>query len=443
MEAVVPAVKKALKRVDPVQLHFLENCVACAACESVCPYTPISKLYSPVNKAEELRFMYRKVMTVSGRLLGPLVHAKIPKTEEELEWIREVAYRCTNCWHCYTVCPFGINSGSMISVLRTFVDSIGMTPTILKAFEQFEASGRFMENEGLARVWQQILDKASEAVGGDLPLDKKGAQVLYMPWLAEAMFVPDSVVNTIRILSKIGVDWTMPSKPLAIRPAVGSVTGNLEQKKTVLSAIDSYLKEFGAKTVLLSDGGFPYTDLRFELPGVVGRVPEYRVLHLAEFLVELLRQGKVKFKSGSDKVTWHDPCKLARASGVIPEPRILLREATTEFRELPHHGAESYCCGGGSGMGCMTRELHEAMGQLTGMKFELSERESNFIAKAEEAYLKSIERKMRDVKQSEAEIVVTACPVCVETIQRGASLYGPEVEVLHLATYLVERIEPA
>jgi heterodisulfide reductase subunit C len=67
------AIKKAMKNVDAVMMHYLENCLNCGGCAPACPFFAAGPEYSPVNKAEEVRKIYRKEMTIakdSGEVSG-------------------------------------------------------------------------------------------------------------------------------------------------------------------------------------------------------------------------------------------------------------------------------------------------------------------------------------------------------------------------------------
>jgi len=77
--------------------------------------------------------------------------------------------------------------------------------------------------------------------------------------------------------------------------------------------------------------------------------------HILELVVRVLRQGKIKLdKSVNDSVTvtYHDPCNLARAGGLIEEPREVLRAVVNNFKEMSADTIreKTFCCGGGGGM---------------------------------------------------------------------------------------------
>jgi glycolate oxidase iron-sulfur subunit len=82
------------------------------------------------------------------------------------------------------------------------------------------------------------------------------------------------------------------------------------------------------------------------------------------------------------KLTWHDPCHLNRHLGAKEQPRRLLKSLEgVKYIETP---SADRCCGMG--------------GQFNLLNYELSQK----IAK----------RKLESIDETEADIVVTACPRC-------------------------------
>jgi len=442
---VEAAIAEALASLDSVKLHFVENCVGCAACAPACPYYVAGEEYGPVEKAEHVRHMYRKKATILGMLLGPLKNAKTPKKPEDLDKLVELVYRCTNCGACYLSCPFGIDSGALIKgVLSSIVTKAGRVPVLMSVFEMVERKKLFLHVPALMQMWDETLRKASEAIGRPLPFDKKDAEYYLFVNLADVMFYPGAVIGAIRILDRAGLDWALPSKPLAFRPPIAAVIGLSKLAKEEMEMVVGEIEKLNPKKVVVLDGGFVYPWMRWQVPKVLGRRPSFKVLHITELVAELLKQGKIKFKKTSDKVTWHDPCQLARRGGVTEEPMEVLRAVSSEFRPLPHHGAESYCCGGGGGIGCLSMKMIEMMAQIMGVPAQMflsGEKERQFIEKTEQAWALAVRRKIDDIKKSGAEIVTTACPVCMHSIEGGAQLYGLKVKVMHIAEYIADKLE--
>ncbi len=444
-DRVDAAIAEMLSKIDVVKLHYLENCVGCAACAPSCPYYPVSEHYGPVEKAEHARHIYRREATILGRLLGPLLDAKKPRKAEDLDKLVELVYRCTNCGACYLSCPFGIDSGAIIKgLLATLVSRAGRLPTIMAVFEALERKRLFTQVPALMQIWNNVLAQAEKAIGKPLPYDQSGADYFLFVTLADAMFYPGAVIGAVKMLDKAGLNWSISREPIAFRPPIGAVVGFGDSAKQVLEMVDESISKLKPRNVVLLDGGFVYLWMRFNMPKVLGRRPSYRVLHIVELATELLNQGKIRFKKTSDPVTWHDPCQLGRRAGVTEEPNRLLSAASTGFRPLPHHGAESYCCGGGGGIGCLSMQMIEEMAKLVGVEPSMllsGEKEKSFIEKTQQAWAIAVKRKIDDIRKSGAKIVTTACPVCIHSIQGGAQLYGLDIKVLHIAEYLGNLIE--
>jgi Fe-S oxidoreductase len=76
----------------------------------------------------------------------------------------------------------------------------------------------------------------------------------------------------------------------------------------------------------------------------------YSVIHYSEFLDQLIRSGKLPISRQLDqKVTYHDPCYLARYNDETEAPRRVLSALGCELVEMPRHGKDTFCCGAGGG----------------------------------------------------------------------------------------------
>jgi Fe-S oxidoreductase len=453
------AIKKAMKNVDAVMMHYLENCLNCGGCAPACPFFEAGPEFSPVNKAEEVRKIYRKEMTIAGKILGRLVGAQKPK-EEDLERLMEIAYACTNCGHCYYTCMVGIHSGKVIGLLKSILTATGNVPTLLNMFEAVELHGMYKQIPGIMNIWNSALETAQKKYG-PIEFDKsfkgdnrKIPKVLFLSWISDAMMMRNGFIETIGILNKLKeagiIDWTMWRVPEAFRVPISVVIGRGENAKKVIERVVKYIESIQPDYVMMMDGGYPYPVFRFEMYGVIKKVvggkPKWKIVHLVELLDDLMKEGKISFEQSDDPITWHDPCQLGRHSKVFEPPRELLKAASSGYRDLPHNREMNYCCGGGGGIGCILREVRMTMSQIVGMEIKLSPKEEEFERKVEEKHLIAVRRKMEDVKNSGAKIVATACPACIETITRGVKHYGKEmgiedVQVIHISEYLNPRLK--
>ena len=102
-------------------------------------------------------------------------------------------------------------------------------------------------------------------------------------------------------------------------------------------------------------------------------------------------------------VTYHDPCHASRGQGLTNEPRELLRNlAGVEYVELPE---ADWCCGGA--------------GSYALSNYELSR--------------KVLDRKMNNVQQTGADLLVTSCPACMIQLSYGVRKHGLKVQVCHIS----------
>jgi Fe-S oxidoreductase len=75
------------------------------------------------------------------------------------------------------------------------------------------------------------------------------------------------------------------------------------------------------------------------------------VYHYTELLADLVSRGVLTLKTPltGTRVTYHDPCYLARYNRITEAPRKLIEATGAELVEMPRHGVETFCCGAGGG----------------------------------------------------------------------------------------------
>jgi D-alanyl-D-alanine carboxypeptidase (penicillin-binding protein 5/6) len=121
----------------------------------------------------------------------------------------------------------------------------------------------------------------------------------------------------------------------------------------------------------------------YELAGI-------EVLHHSEYILRLIRAGRLDVVHGPTRFTYHDPCELGRGSGIYDEPRAVI-EAVGELLEPAQTRENAPCCG--------SSVANTAISD--GQQVRLAQ------AVAEE------------LEATGAEVIVTACPLCKKAIGRG------------------------
>jgi len=97
-----------------------------------------------------------------------------------------------------------------------------------------------------------------------------------------------------------------------------------------------------------------YLTLKEEYPRHFGSL-DFEVVHISQLLAEAVADGKLKFRRTPKKVTYHDPCRLGRFSGIYAEPRAIIDAIPgVELVEMYHNRTSALCCGTQAWINCGT-----------------------------------------------------------------------------------------
>ena len=144
---------------------------------------------------------------------------------------------------------------------------------------------------------------------------------------------------------------------------------------------------------------------------------DYEVVHHSVFLSQLIMDGKLEVdpaKAGivAGKITYHDPCYLARVGGTTEEPRGLIG-AAGELEEMPRRRQATACCGAGGGRMWFDDEVGARVGR----------------GRVDEALATG------------ADTVAVACPFCLTMMSDGIDAKGGAPKVQDVAELLALAID--
>jgi len=136
------------------------------------------------------------------------------------------------------------------------------------------------------------------------------------------------------------------------------------------------------------------------------------ILHSTEYIALMIEQGRLKLDELPKKVTYHDPCHLGRHAGVYDAPRRILSSVPRlKLIEMRNSREKSRCCGGGAGV----KTAYPSISQKVAV------------------------RRIEEADKTGAEMLVTTCPFCMQTLKSAAQDSGSKIEVIELSV-LIDRI---
>jgi Fe-S oxidoreductase len=353
-----------------------------------------------------------------------LVHRLASGKEEELAQ-SEFIWACTLCGRCTTDCPKGIQMDVLIRHLRGIASKMGKSPARLvegvqKSLEIGNNTGIDSEEftemaEWLAEELEDEMEDLPEE-GLQVPIDKIGAEVLYMPNPREYTSNPNMFQTYLKFFAYTNTDWTLSSRSYDITNWAYYL-GEHEHAVTLVRKIVEEARRLKVRILLSTECGHGFKILRNDAEKWLGEPLGIEVLSVVELAHRYLKEGKLNFKPGAieGKVTYHDPCNVGRKLGVYEEPRELIRAVATEFVELWPNRKYAICCGGGG-----------SVNQNTDMGRKR---------------LEHARMKHDQIMKTGASIVSTSCQNCLSQLTDLQAKYDMPIQVKSILELLVEAME--
>ena len=185
---------------------WLKICAHCGLCADACHHYIANGNDPKMIPAYKVRFL-NEILRKKGRV-----------DRDYLQKVYEtIYYECNVCKRCTMYCPFGIDIAQLLSLTRALLLSQGMAPEgLVKTVENYKEFGNQMAVTD--EDWIETLEwceeeTAEELVGLKIPIDKKGAKIMYTVNAREPMFYPQDIMEVAKIFHVAGEDWTLPSGP--------------------------------------------------------------------------------------------------------------------------------------------------------------------------------------------------------------------------------------
>ena len=352
---------------------------------------------TPAAKMDKIRQVYKAQNDWLGKLAPKWVGAKEIETDKELEELKDIVFgSCTGCRRCTFNCPFGVDTAILVGLARSCLVDEGIAPegvlTVMK--DQWETGNQmaispkdYIETlEWLEEELQEELEDPDYKV----PIDKKGADFVYVINPREIKYDPRPLQAAFKIFYAAGLDWTMGSTGWD-NTNFGLFSGKADLGGHMGNLAYNHAKKLQVNRMVVSECGHGLRSTKWEAPnwGKANPLP-FQIISILEVMVDLINKGKIILDPSRNPhpVTYHDPCNLSRSAGITEEPRFCLKRACLDFREMTPNRADSYCCTGGGGAMSMS---------------EYAQRR-----------LEVAKTKAEQIKATGAAIVATACHNCVD-----------------------------
>ena len=401
------------------QLLDTDACTMCGRCTAVCPAHATGKPLDP----REIVLKTGEIMAATGEhgtVTPPIgTDAEITVSADSVfeRITHDELWACTTCKACDENCPVNIEILDKILDMRRYL-------TLMESEFPAELGGAFRGMENNANPWNlnngERADWADgfdvEVVDADDPFDHE-----YLYWVGCAGSFDDKnrrvSVATSKLLQRAGVDFAILGPGENCTGDSARRSGNEYLFQMLAAENIAALNGMGVRKII-TQCPHCFNTLRNEYPQYGG---DWEVIHHAQFLEQLVADGRLDLSEArlDERVVYHDSCYLGRHNDVYLAPRNVIGSlGGVEIVEAPRNGTKGMCCGAGGARMWMEETI--------GTKVN--------------------DERSRELLDTGADRIATACPFCFIMIDDGVKGHGVEddqVKVADISIHLIDALEAA
>ncbi len=344
-------IEKVINRVINTEMAarmkvYVDTCIHCGLCSDACHFSVShygDPSWTPVGKVKQTIW---EMLKKKGRVSPAFIKraSEIASTE------------CNVCRRCSQYCPYGIDIGYMISVVRRICHLLGVTPQYIQDTAHSHAATMnqmwVKEDEWIDTLQWQEGEAQAELPGLRIALDKEGAEVMYSVIGPEPKFRAQLIYSAAVIMTVAGIDWTMPSGLGWDNSDMAMFTGDFELMGRIKRTHFEAAEKLKVKRIVMGECGHAFRSVYDVGNRWLGwKMPPIPMHHGTEFYHELLESGKIRIaQKFKEPVTLHDPCNIVRGRGLHEKMREIVKATCENFVEMYPNRGHNYCCSAGGGV---------------------------------------------------------------------------------------------
>lgn len=383
------------------QILELDACISCGRCQKGCPANISGAPLSPSvvirnlkrHSIEKKSFFRSRDKTFNHSIIDKVIS-------------KETLWSCTTCGLCEDKCPIQIEHIKRIVDMRRSIEGPGYPLEVQKVFINISEVGNPW---GLSLDSKYYLEKESQVPL--LSLNKQ-TDILYWVGCFGSYESRNKKVSQVmfKLFEKAGVDYAILGRE---EKCCGDSIRRLGNEKLFQQlALENIknLNRYKFKTIV-THCPHCYNNLKNDYPQFGGH---YRVMHHSEFILELIKSGKIEPKGANNlKVTFHDPCYLGRYNSIYNAPRDVLTSIPgLELVEMKNNRSKAFCCGAGGGRIWMEDIKEHTISSLL----------------------------VKKALRTESDILTSACSLCLTTLTEAVSSMDSDISSLDIAEVVYDAL---
>jgi len=401
---------------DPEQYLFrdaiyFDACTRCGRCVDVCPPAMAGEPFSPREFLLWARWKNLSKYSVLNKKFES-------ETSTGDRFHSHRVWHCTTCGACLEVCPVYISPfESMRQVRSGIVEEGTEMPELLSQSLKYV----YKYNNPWEATKKKKTKWATDLEIPKISPKKKNVDFCYFVGCTTSMETRAQNIarSFVKLLTHSNVSFGTLGKK---EPCCGDIARRAGEDGLFEIKMEDCMDAFKKNRLkeIVTSSPHCFHTIRNEYP--LYKDPEElepeksgNVRHYSQVLADLVQKGSIQFEYDFNyTVTFHDPCYLGRHNKIFEAPRSVLKAIPgINLVEMVHFGPNSLCCGGGG-----DRVWQEEMDEDPKMS----------------------EIRIREAFETGAQIIVTACPLCLIMLEdaRKTAGYEDTLQIMDLNELVVK-----